>query len=241
MQGVQVGPRDQRRIRDVDQVGQGRRAERRDEVRDRLAVPPLVGPLAVLHAAQEGPPVAVHEAREENLLHVGAGVLGMAMPRCHPVAPSAVGYRPYSARAIDSPCMPPRSRASTTHARAATALNTAAEPACAHWSSARPSRPPGPRPQQERGVGQPEGVIHLIQGLALREPIQEEGPDPIARREPAAGRVPGEPLVDRGHQTDPARHGGEDGAGADHSGRLQRSVHGGGLRHRARDPFARVF
>ena len=48
-----------------------------------------------------------------------------------PEAPSAVGYRPYNDRDVESPCMPPRSRASTAYARAATALKTAAGPACA--------------------------------------------------------------------------------------------------------------
>ena len=160
--GVGGGARDQRRIRAVQQGLQCRRAEGRHHPGDRLAIQPLVGAVAALHPAHERDPVAVHAAREPDLLHAGA-------------TPSAVGSRPDTARDVESPCRPPRLSASTAYTRAATALRTAAGPARANLSNARPKgsspqvSPGDPRRQQQREVDPPEGIVHLIQGLAFRE------------------------------------------------------------------------
>lgn len=57
-----------------------------------------------------------------------------------------------------------------------------------------------PLPEHERRIHQGKRLLDVIQRLALRQQIDQEGPDPSPGRQPTAVRVPGDGAINGFHQ-----------------------------------------
>ncbi len=82
-----------------------------------------------------------------------------------------------------------------------------------------------PRPEEQRYIGQPKGVHHLIEGLVVCEQVQDERQNALSGGQMATAGIPGDQAIYDGHHPYAVREGAEDRGDADDEGRARKTSH----------------